>query len=131
MQQESLGYLISTMHKKYYIPKLKFKVKSYMAQRKKLTFEWKKISNEKAITLLCVFVCNSICGWYNKGDSKLAKFDPKQGINRQGQFMNVKFTSMFKCILKCCDDFWPHYGGKDVCNWCSLWRSFNLIMPSM
>jgi hypothetical protein len=62
MQQESLGYLISTMHKKYYIPKLKFKVKSYMAQRKKLTFEWKKISNEKAITLLCVFVCNSICG---------------------------------------------------------------------
>jgi hypothetical protein len=32
--QESLGYLISTMHKKYYSPKLKFKVKSSMAQRK-------------------------------------------------------------------------------------------------
>lgn len=33
-RQESLGYLISTMHKKYYSPKLKFKVKSSMAQRK-------------------------------------------------------------------------------------------------
>jgi hypothetical protein len=27
-----------------------------MAQPKKLTFEWKKINNEKAITLLCVYL---------------------------------------------------------------------------
>jgi hypothetical protein len=27
-----------------------------MAQPKKLTFEWKKINSEKAITLLCVYL---------------------------------------------------------------------------